>query len=195
MNWEFQNALLMCSIIIAFSFYHANAKSVAEKLNAINTKSKKQVPYSISRNPSPGIYGGFSSFGSDGQYKRQKVGGWWGRLDGIGGEENLHRNGEDERRDGKWWGRRDEIGDEEVHRYGKDKRQKVGGWWGRLDGIGGEENLHGNGEDERRNGKWWGRRDEIGDEKVHRYGKDKSKKLVDGVDVVLQLAGRKTFNS
>ena len=143
MNWEFQNALLMCSIIIAFSFYHANAKSVAEKLNAINTKSKKQVPYSISRNPSPGIYGGFSSFGSDGQYKRQKVGGWWGRLDGIGGEKNLH----------------------------------------------------GNGEDERRNGKWWGRRDEIGDEKVHRYGKDKSKKLVDGVDVVLQLAGRKTFNS
>ena len=116
MSWEFQNALLMCSIVIAFSFYHANAKSVAEKLNPVNTKSKNQVPYSISPNPFPDNYGGFSTFGTDGQYKRQKVGGWWGRRDAIGGEENLHGNGEDERRNKKLWLRRDEIGDEEVHR-------------------------------------------------------------------------------
>ena len=150
MNWEFQNALLMCSIVIAFSFHHANAKNVAEKLNAVNTKSKKQVPYSISPNPFPDKYGGFSTFGIDGQYKRQKVGGWWGR--------------------------RDAIGDDEVDRYGKDKRQKVGGWWGRRNAIGGEENLHGNGEDKRQNGmgKWWGRRDAIGvEENLHGNGEDK----------------------
>ena len=187
MNWEFRYALVY-SFVIALSFYHANAKSVAEKLNAVNTKSKKQVPYSIAPNPFPGIYGGFSTFANGGQYKRQKVGGWWGRRDtiggdedlgeykrqkvpgwwgrrdSIGGKENLHVNSDDKRQDpGKWWGRRDIIsGDEDSFRYGKEKRQKVGGWWGRRDTIDGEENLHGDGEDKRQDpGKWWGRRDTI----------------------------------
>ena len=169
MKWSILSIFMMLSTV-----HRASGKSTGKfKI------SQRQVPYYLPPNAYPDLYGPSGTFGiDDGMHgvpypeglgrrwiggndeKRQKVGGWWGRRDATGGNEELkeHDQGKSPKVGG-WWGRRDTTGgNEELKEHDQAKRQKVGGWWGRRDETGGNEELKEHDQAKKQKvGGWWGR--------------------------------------